>query len=198
MSKDIKRLSKQITNNPDLILENIEGDLGYFMTQGNLRPTESNFQVGVNEEDDPGDYPNALAAHPLKSYKFIEAIYGGAELRIDIPVEKIPPYLNWHIEHSTATIGRYKNEDGMVISYRENRPIGVLIFSDKYNTVVADIQFMNEALEMELYVVRDELEIDIPIDVVGNSSWHLEITWVNWSFKDNKLGCTIGVEAVVE
>jgi hypothetical protein len=196
--KDIERLSKQITSDPDLILEGIEGDLGYFMIHGHLSSKESNFQVGVNTEDDPGDYPNAVAAEPKRSYRFVEEIYGGAELRLDISVDEVPPYMNWRIEHEQASIGRYKQENGNIISYRENRPVGVLVFSNNDGVVAADVQFMNEALEMQLYAVRDELDIDIPLDVMEDLSWHLEITWVNWEFKEGKLGCTIGVEAVVE
>lgn len=197
--KDIQRLSKQVTNDPDLILEGIEGDLGYFLVGSALKAKESNFQVGVNTEDDPGDYPSAAGARPLKSYRFVEEIYGGAELRLDVPVEKIPPHIGWHIENRQTTIGRYKAEKGRIISYRESRPTGILIFSTRGgDAVAADEQFMNEALEMELYTVRDELDIDIPFDVMDDLRWHLEITWVNWDFTEGKLGCTIGVQAVVE
>lgn len=198
-SKDIRRLSKQITRDPDLILENIEGELGYFLTQADLHPKESNFQVGVSAEDDPGDYPNALAARALPSRSYVEEIYGGAELRLDLPVENVPPYVNWHVENQNATVGRFKEENGRIISYRENRPVGMLIFSDSMgDSVVADAAFMMEALDMELYVVRDELEIDIPLEHIDDLSWHLEVTWVNWEYKDGRLGCTLGVEAVIE
>jgi hypothetical protein len=197
--KDIKRLSKHITGDPDIILENIEGDLGYFLTNANLHPKESNFQVGTNTEDDPGDYPNALASGPQRSHTYVEEIYGGAELRLDIPIENVPPYIGWYIEHQNTTVGRYKEENGRIISYRENRPVGILVFSDDMgDSVVADAAFMMEALDMELYTVRDELEIDIPLDVIEDLSWHLEITWVNWEFEEGRLGCTIGVEVVIE
>lgn len=197
--KDIRRLSKQITGDPDIILESIEGELGYFLTHGNLRAAESNFQVGITSEDDPGDYPNALAAGPLPSRAYVEEIYGGAELKLDIPVENIPPYMNWHVEHKNDTIRRYKTENGRIISSRENRPVGVLFFTNNMgDSVVADAAFMTEAMDMELYTVRDELEIDIPLEEIEELSWHLELTWVNWEFKDGKLECTMGAEAVIE
>lgn len=198
-NKDVRRLSKQITVNPDIILESLEGDLAYFLIHANVHPTESNFQVGVSGEDDPGDYPNALAAGPLRTRSYIEEVYGGAELRLDVPLNEVPPYVNWHIEHQNATIRRYKEENGRIISYRENRPVGILYFADGMgNTIAADPAFVMEAMDMELYSIKDELEIDIPLEHVENFNWHLEVTWVNWDYKEGKLGCTIGVEVVIE
>ncbi len=197
--KDIRRLSKQVTRDPDLILENVEGELGYFLSQAGLKVKESNFSVGTNIEDDPGDYPSGAGGRALPSRPYVEEIYGGAELRLDMSVDQVPPYVNWHIENQVTTISRYKEENGRIFSSRENRPIGLLMFTDNMgNSVVADAKFMNEALDMELYTVRDELEIDIPLELINDLSWHLEVTWVNWDYQEGKIGCTLGVEAVIE
>lgn len=189
-NKDIKRLSSQITNDPNIILESVEKDLSYFLMNGNLSVKESNFQVGLVASDDLGQ--------PIER-PYIEAVYGGAELHLNVDMKTIPPYLNWRIEQKSDIIQRYKEDKGEFVSSRENRALGMLIFfNERGDVAAADAQFITNSMEMDLYSVRDEIDIDIPPNLISEFRWHLEVTWVNWTYKEGTLECTLGAEIVIE
>ena len=202
-SESIQILADRTSTNPHIILEDIEADIRVFVNMNvqKLRVKEQAWDVGQATWDDPGDYPSAMGARPLPSHQYIEEIYGAAVLAFDIPIENIPPNIHWRIEHAEKQVRDYKLEGQhiqRVQSSTSRKSLGTLIFSDELgNEAVADIALLSDALDEELYRVKEDLD-ELMLPPEFNQSYSLQIQWAHWEQVENKLTCTMGVTAELD
>lgn len=193
---DIDDIARRITSDPDIILEDVASELAACVSHGSLRVKESAMHAVYEQGDDPGDYPNAVAARPLADYKYLDDIYGGAILYFEMPVQTIPPSIHWRLVHEPAHIKRYKEENGRIRSTVGSENTTMLVFTDNQQSVKADADFLQEVLDEKLYMLKRELDLEIELEDI--SQFSLYVKWVHWEHVEGKLTCTMGVEAEVD
>lgn len=199
---DIRRLAGRLSLDPRIILEDIESDMRVFVNMNvtKLRVKEQAFEIGQTTWDDPGDYPSAMGARPLPSHEYVEEIYGAAELAFDIPLENVPPNIHWHIDHVEAKVRKYKMEGQhvqQITSSSSTQTLGMLVFSDGQDEVRADAGLIQDALDEELYRVKQDLD-ELMLPPEFNQTYTLQVQWVHWEQAENKLTCTLGVTAELD
>lgn len=199
----IHELASRTPLDSRLILEDIESDLRVFVNMNvtKLRVKEQAFEVGQTRWDDPGDYPSAMGSRPLPSHEYVEEIYGAAELAFDIPIENIPPNIHWRIEHTEAKVRQYKMEGQhvqQISSTSSSKALGMLIFSDDQGgEAQADVGLLSDALDEELYRVKQDLD-ELMLPPEFNQSYTLQIKWAHWEQIEGKLTCTLSVTAELD
>lgn len=199
---DIRRLAGRLSLDPHIILEDIESDMRVFVNMNvtKLRVKEQAFEIGQTQWDDPGDYPSAMGARPLPSHEYVEEIYGAAELAFDIPLENVPPNIHWRIDHVEAKVRKYKMEGQhvqQITSLSSTQALGMLVFSDGQDEVRADAGLIQDALDEELYRVKQDLD-ELMLPPEFNQTYTLQVQWVHWEQAENKLTCTLGVTAELD